>query len=394
MGFSQRIPTDLAPTDLSSRLAARRDAIDLTVSNPTVCGLDYPVGEILAALARPDALFYDPQPLGAMATRAAITAYLEQRGQKASPSRLALTASTSEAYGYLFKLLCDPGDSIATPAPSYPLVEHLAALEGVHTVAYRLQAGVDGWHIDCDSVREILATGSIRALVVISPHNPTGSVVNGEEAHCLRALCAEHGIALISDEVFGPYGAGGKPAPSLGDHHHDGPLTFVLDGLSKAAALPQLKLAWIRVCGPHDDADRAMAALEWIGDTYLSIATPIQLAAPRLLELASDLQRQINERLALNRQTLTRALVGARCGQVMPSQAGWYAVLRMPCEHDEEDAVTALAEKHGVLVHPGFFYDFLDNGHLVVSLLPKPHIFAAGAAKLGDAMRAGPPTVV
>jgi len=378
---SRRIPPDLTPTPLARALAASGAAspvVDLTLSNPTLAGLTYDRARILAALGDAESLRYEPAPLGRLEARQAVVEHLLRQGRAVPLERVVLTASTSEAYAVLMKLLCDPGDAIAVPAPSYPLVPHLAELEGVRPLTYRLLP-CDGWRIDFASLAAVLDEG-VRAVVVVSPNNPTGSVVGDADAQELRQRCQEAGVALIVDEVFWAYryGASG-PSPFARDQ---GPLTFVLDGLSKAAALPQLKLGWMTLHGVESALDTARAGLEWLLDASLSVSTPVQVAARELLATAAPMQAQIRARLAQNRVALAEACAGLAAVRLLPAEAGWYAVLELGERVDEEGVVERLATCHAVIVHPGFFYDFVRPGYLVASLLPEPTTFARGAAAL------------
>lgn len=370
MRFSRRLPADLSPSELAHKLAVGAGRHDLTVSNPTLVDLDLPGLDIEAALARASRpLTYTPAALGLDSARQAVADYCG-----APPDRVVLTSSTSEAYAHVIKLLCDVGERIAVPAPSYPLVPHLAQLEGVDVVTYGLDAERD-FAIDLPSVRRALAAGA-RAVVVVSPNNPTGTSPTEVEWDELGAACQSHDAALIIDEVFAPYGASGTRTSA--PRRAQGPLTFVLDGLSKAAALPQLKLGWMTVRGAH--AEAALLRLEWLCDAYLSVAGPIQRAVPELLAMAPRVQRAINERLAQNRVTLQRAL--APLPVHVRADAGWYGCVRLPAYTDEEALVGELAERHGVLVHPGFFYDFTHGDWLVLSLLPATEAFEGGALAL------------
>jgi alanine-synthesizing transaminase len=382
--YSRRLPQDLSPTPLATSLAASgraADAIDLTVSNPTAVGLRYDAAAIAAALADPALLSYTPEPLGLPVARAAVAAYLRRARDLDVPAeRIVLTASTSEAYSVLMKLLCDPGDAIAVPTPSYPLVPHLAELEGIRALTYELTYDAGRWRLDEGSLRRALVAGA-RAVVAISPNNPTGNVFEPAEAARLRAACEEHGAALIADEVFAPYGASGRRLPTLGAD--GGPLCFVLDGLSKSAALPQLKLGWMVLFGRESEVAQARLRLEWLLDAYLSVGTPVQVAAPKLLETGLAMQEQLAARLTANRAEWSRALGACPGIELLESDGGWYAVLRLPPGTDEEMVVEHLAREAGVLVHPGFFYDFPTNEHLVVSLIAEPRAFAAGAKALG-----------
>jgi aspartate/methionine/tyrosine aminotransferase len=354
--FSKRSTFPTEENELSRLRAARPQAIDLTLSNPTAAGLDYPPG-LLDALADPAGLRYAPDPRGLRSAREAIA------GDRADD--VILCASTSEAYGWLFKLLCDPGDQVLAPRPSYPLFDYLAALEGVELVPYDLQ--YDGaWHLG-----PLPSAPRARAVLVVSPNNPTGNVLARDELRAIERL----GLPVISDEVFAPY----TPEPlSVADEARV--LAFSLGGLSKSAALPQLKLAWIRAGGPEPARREALARLELIADTYLSVSTPVQLAAPRLLAAAAALRAQIAARVAANRALLQAAAPPAVT--VLPADGGWYAVLRFPATETDEALALRLLRDHDVHVHPGYFFDFGPGTWLVVSLLPPPDVFAAGVARL------------
>ena len=382
--FAARIDPDLAPNPLAAALAARRSAgariLDLTASNPTRVGLSYPQAEILAALASPEALAYQPDPRGLLAARSAISAYYADRGESVDPEDLLLTASSSESYALLFKLLADPGDEVLVPAPSYPLFDVLAALESVRLRRYPLRYDEGrGWRLQREALEAALSPRT-RAVVVVHPNNPTGSYLSGEERGWLEALCAQRGLPLIADEVFLDYGRSAGGEPSFAGARNA--LAFALSGLSKLAGLPQLKLGWIALAGPAPARRRARERLEFIADAYLSVGAPVQHAAPSLLQLRAGLQQQIRERVARNQAELRERCRGAAGLRVLEREGGWYAVIELPESADEESFCVRLLEQHGVLVHPGFFFDFERPGVLVASLLPEPQIFAEGAARL------------
>jgi alanine-synthesizing transaminase len=377
--FSRRTRWNLAPNrqaDLAARLrAAGEPLLDLTESNPTRAGIAYPEREILDALADPRALAYAPDPRGAASAREALGAYL-----KLDPARLVLTASTSEAYGWLFKLLCDPGDEVLAPRPSYPLFDDLTVLEEVALVPYRLR--YDGaWHVDMPTVREAI-TERTRAILAVTPNNPTGNALEPGERDALLEICAERGLALIADEVFLEYPArpGEKMESVLA---REAPaLTFALSGLSKLAGLPQLKLGWIAAGGPEEAVRSALARLEVIADTYLSVNTPVQMALPKLLELAPRVRDAILARVRAN-----RAWLASRCGgevpyHVLPAAAGWYAILAVPRTRTDEEWAVEVLERDRVLVQPGWFFDMPGDGWLVVSLLPEEPVFRAGIERV------------
>jgi aspartate/methionine/tyrosine aminotransferase len=374
--FSARLQWDLPPNRLSRALADKRSRgapiLDLTESNPTRAGLRYPAAEILAALADPRSLRYDPAPAGLEEARAAVAAWYAARGQDIPANRILLTASTSEAYGYLFKLLADPGDEVLVPRPSYPLFEYLAALESVKVVQYPL-AYDHGWAVDLDALAQARTTRT-RAIIVVNPNNPTGSFLKTAELDRLVALCAARGLALISDEVFAgfAFAADARRASSLAGITQVP--TFCMSGLSKIAALPQMKLGWIV-------AGAAIDRLELIADTFLSVSTPVQYAAARLLELGADMEQQIRTRTAANLAHLRAAVAGSPYG-VLDVEGGWYATLQAPRIRSEEDWCLDLLERHDVLVQPGFFYDFESEAFLVISLLTEPAIFQEGIARL------------
>ena len=381
--FSERTHWDLRPNRLAERLTARRAAgariLDLTESNPTRAGLPCP-DDILAALARAEARRYEPRPFGLPAAREAVAADFARRGFPVGPDRIVLSASTSEAYAFLFKLLCDPGDEVLVPRPGYPLFEFLATLESVRVLPYPLAH--DGeWHLDVAGLREALGPRT-RAIVIVSPHNPTGACLKRDERDALETLCARRRVALVSDEVFADYFFRDDPrrAASVA---RDGPaLAFALGGLSKSCGLPQLKLAWTAVTGPEPLRRDALARLEVVADTYLSVSTPVQVAAPELLARREELAAPIRARVRANLESL-RAAIGPGCpATLLEPQGGWSAVLRVPATRTEEERVTRLLEERDVLVHPGYFFDFPHEAFLVLSLLSPEDEFAEGVARV------------
>ena len=380
--FSARTGWTRAPNRLSTVVEARRRSgaplLDLTETNPTRAGLRAPA-DILAALADPAALAYAPEPLGRRDAREAIAADGRRRGAEIDPDRLVLTASTSEAYAFAFKLLCDPGDTVLVPRPSYPLFEYLAGLESVQVRPYPLR--YDGtWHIDLAELAEAL-TDRTRAVVVVSPNNPTGSFAKEAEADALRALAASQGAALLSDEVFADFPLREDPGRAL-TLFADGPaLTLCLGGLSKSCGLPQLKLAWMALSGPAAAREEARARLEVVADTYLSVSTPVQQAAPSVLARAAELQAPIRDRIRANLTVLRRVTLGTPA-TLLDVEGGWSAVLHVPATRGEDEWVIALAEDDGVLVHPGYFFDFPREAYLVLSLLPLAPVFAEGVARI------------
>lgn len=362
---------------LEAKRAAGADVVDLTETNPTAVGLCCPP-RLLELLGDPDCRRYEPQPLGLPAAREAVARDFARRGARVAAEQVALTASTSEAYAYLFKMLCDPGEVVLVPRPSYPLFEFLAQLESVHAEPYPLE--YDGaWGIDLAAVAEA-AHGRARALVVVNPNNPTGSFVRPEEVEALRELCAERRLALVSDEVFADYALVPDGATTLAG---DSPaLTFCLGGLSKSCGLPQLKLGWVAVCGPQAERTEALARLEIVADTYLSVAAPIQRAAPAILAALPDLQQPIRQRVERNLAALAASVPAGGAVSLLRVEGGWSAVLRVPAVRSEEDLVATLLEEDDVLVHPGYFFDFPSEAYVVLSLLPEPERFRAGLGRL------------
>jgi len=381
--FSSRLTSDLHPNRLAQLLQAKRQQgatlLDLTQSNPTQAGFSYPEQEILQALADPRSLCYEPSPQGLAQAREAVCFYYEARGHQVEPERIFLTASTSEAYSYLFKLLADPGDAILVPRPSYPLFGYLAEMESARAVPYPL-VYQEGWGVDFDGLSQALSSRS-RALVVVHPNNPTGSFLKKKELERLLALCAEHNLALISDEVFSDYAFApdATRVPTLADV--DSVLTFCLSGLSKVAGLPQLKLSWIVLAGPRNTWERARERLELIADTYLSVSTPVQHALPRLLAAGVNIRAQIAARVRENLTFLRQSLRQGPC-RLLDVEGGWYAIIQVPRTHSEEEWCLQLLEQDDVLVQPGFFYDFDSEAFLVLSLLTPTEMFQEGVARM------------
>jgi alanine-synthesizing transaminase len=384
--FSSRFHWDPRPNRLTQALAAKRAAgvriLDLTESNPTHAGLHYP-GEIVRAFEDDCMLAYEPAPAGMPAAREAVSAYYAARGHTVPAERILLTASTSEAYAYLFKLLTNAGDEVLVPRPSYPLFEFLADMESVRVRQYPLEYH-GGWSIDLHAVERAL-TARTRAIVLVNPNNPTGSYVKRGELSALSALCARRGVALISDEVFADYALAEDAdrvatlvTPLAGVEEC---LTFSLSGLSKVAGLPQMKLGWMVVNGPARLRAEAWGKLEWIADTYLSVSTPVQCAAARLLAAGEEVQRQIRRRSAENLSFARGALAGSPAN-ILAVEGGWYITLQVPRIRGEEEWTLTLLEHADVLVQPGYFYDFETEAYLVVSLLTAPEIFREGLARL------------
>jgi aspartate/methionine/tyrosine aminotransferase len=375
--FSRRVPDELTPNRISAVRAETPPRFDLTVSNPTACGLPYP-NDLLAALAAPEGLAYRPDPRGSAAARAAVAGEYERHGAHVDPATILLTASTSEAYAFLFKLLADPGDAVLVPTPSYPLFEHLARVEGVRAVPYALDAD-GGWRLDASLLPGAEAA---KAVVVVHPNNPTGSYVHADDATALAKLAARNGWALIADEVFLDYPLDGGPGEGSTFAADPTVLTFALGGLSKSVGLPQLKAAWIAVGGPPAERRAALDRLEIIADTFLSVATPVQNALPVLLREGAAVRAAILARCRGNLVALRRAAAELPAVAVAPVGGGWSAVLRVPNIVDEEDLVVELLREDRVAVHPGYFFDFPAPANLVLSLLPEPAVFAEGVRRL------------
>jgi alanine-synthesizing transaminase len=384
--FSKRTDWKLTPnrfTEVQRELkAAGREVLDLTISNPTRAGLHYDVQSILSSLSRPAALDYDPQPKGLAGAREAVAFYYNEQpnGQEVDPERIILTTSTSEGYSYVFRLLCNPDDEVLVPKPSYPLFEFLADLQDVTLTSYPLLYD-HGWQIDFHSLARAVSSRT-RAVVVVHPNNPTGSYVSAAELTQLNSFCRQHGLALIVDEVFLDYPHDSSPRPSL--VRNQDVLTFTLSGVSKISGLPQMKLAWIAVSGPTPAVRAALDRLEVIADTYLSMSTPIQLAAPALLGQRKNIQPEILDRVRSNLAELDLQLLRQKASQRLQVDGGWYAVLRVPVTRTDEELAIALLRQSSVLVHPGHFYDFPTDGYLILSLLTPPDEFREGASRIFD----------
>lgn len=382
MTFSSRLRQTAGRNRLAVAIDRRRAAglpiVDLTLSNPTRAGFAYPAG-LLAPLADDRSLCYEPEPFGTPSARQAVADDFARRGLPVAANRTVLTASTSEAYSLLFKLLCDPGDAVLAPRPSYPLIEHLTELDGVSLEHYHLEFH-GRWELDVEELREKARSENARAIIMISPNNPTGSVVTSAELDAVASIAREHDLALISDEVFADYGIARSQTTSA--LQQGSALTFALGGLSKSVGLPQAKLGWIAAGGPPALVAQAMERLETICDAYLSVSTPVQVAAAHLLENGASVRTQIQERVRGNyAQLLSSAFAYPSC-TVMPVEAGWYAVVQVPSLAPEETIVVNLLEETGVLVHPGYFFDFEREAFLIVSLLPKPELFTVGVRAL------------
>jgi len=380
MRFSKRTNWNTEESELArahrERIQAGLPIADLTASNPTRCGFTYD-HELLAALADPKALDYDPQPRGLLTAREAVCGYYADHGVKLDPSRIVLTTSTSEAYSFLFRLLCDPGNEILALLPGYPLFDFLSVLDDVRLKNAALVYDF-GWQIDPEGLRQAI-TPQTRAIVLVHPNNPTGHFTKPWEAEALAQLCREFDLSLIVDEVFLDFGLGTKPKSFAAGL--DGVPVYVVSGMSKIAGLPQMKAAWIAVTGP--EADAALDRLEVIADTFLSMNAPVQCALPKWLKGRGAMQGQIQERVTANLAELDRQLVQLPAVGRLAVEGGWYAVVRIPALEPDEKTVLALLER-GVWVQPGYFFGMADSGWLVVSLLTPEREFSTGVTNLID----------
>ena len=391
--FSNRFQKNTATNRLTRALEERRASgapiLDLTESNPTRSGFTYDTAEIMSAISQPGAMLYEPHPQGLLAAREAVAAYYQERGIGVLPESLVLSSGTSDAYGCLFKLLADPGDEILVPVPGYPLLTVLTELDAVRLVPYRsVYDERSGWSIDIERVGNTVSNRTV-AIAVVSPNNPTGSFLKRSELEALAQLCRKFGLALIVDEVFSDYAAGPDDSRVVSAVTHAEALTFVLNGFSKIVGLPQLKLAWTHVSGPAALRGQALSRLEFIADAYLSVGTPIQHAASRVLGLRRMVQEQITARLAENEAALRALAGGVPSCTLLKREGGWYSVVRLPDGCADEDLAVDLLIRDGVLAHPGYFYDFPSGSHLVLSLLTPPAAFRAGAERLAARLQAG-----
>ncbi|HEX8815679.1 MAG TPA: pyridoxal phosphate-dependent aminotransferase [Terriglobales bacterium] len=381
--FSARTEWNLAPnrfTEAQRELQASGTAIlDLTISNPTAAGVHYDAKAISGALNNPAAMVYDPQPLGLRSAREAVAAYYRDgHTLELDPDSILLTTSTSEGYSYIFRLLCNPGDEILVPKPSYPLFEFLADLEDVTLIPYPLIYD-HGWQVDFLSLQKSVRPNT-RGVVVVHPNNPTGSYVSAQEQAELNNFCRANDLALIVDEVFLDYALDGTPRQTFAANQDV--LTFTLSGISKISGLPQMKLSWIATSGPPGQVNPAMARLEVIADTYLSMNAPIQLAAPVMLEQRRRIQPALVERIRQNLSELDGQLAMQKSCTRLAVDGGWYAVLRVPVTQSDEDLAIEILRKTHVLVHPGHFYDFSSDGYLVLSLITPSARFREGIVRM------------
>lgn len=387
--FSDRTNWDLSPNPLTAVSAELKSSgvsiCDLTVSNPTRCGFQYFQDKLFLSFSDPMNVIYDPDPKGLVCARQAVAEYYRERGVIVPLGRIFLTASTSEAYGFLFRLLANPGESVVFPKPSYPLFEFLA---GIHDLDWRTYTLVyqGNWILDQQSFQASL-DGGAKAIILVNPNNPTGSCLNPQDLQVVTRESSLRDIPIICDEVFLDYGYTGQEGKSLAGNQDN--LTFVLGGLSKSLALPQMKCSWIVISGPEQQAAEAVARLEIIADTYLSVNTPVQNALTDWMKLGALIRPQIASRICQNRKFLVEAAEKRQCGiRVLNADGGWSAVVRFPCHADEESFVLELLKKDHVFVHPGYFFDFAENGHVVLSLLPEETVFREGVERMLKRMAA------
>jgi alanine-synthesizing transaminase len=380
--FSDRTAWNLEPNRLSKALADRlsssKPVIDLTESNPTKCGFYFEAEQILGALSQPGGLHYDPVPQGLLPARKAVVDYYRARNCAVNVDDIFLTTSTSEAYSFLFRALCNPGNEVLIPQPSYPLFNFLADVQDVATVRYPLIYDY-GWQIDFHAL-QCAITPRTRAIIVVNPNNPTGHFCKPDDMLRLNQISLEGDLTLIADEVFLDFSFGTDILPTFASNNKA--LTFTMSGLSKISGLPQMKVAWLIATGPEALKQQVTARLEMIADTYLSMNTPMQLALPVLLELRQNFQQQCMERTRNNLAQLDKLLSMQKLCTRLNIEGGWYAILKVPITGSDEELALELLSTRGVYVHPGHFYDFAADGYLVVSLITPEQAFAAGMEAL------------
>jgi len=380
--FSDRTAWNLDSNPLSKaladRIASAKPVIDLTESNPTKCGFYFEAEQILRALSHPASMHYEPVPQGLLPARNAVADYYRARGCAISVNDIFLTTSTSEAYSFLFRTLCNPGDEVLIPQPGYPLFNFLADIQDVAAVRYPLIYDY-GWQIDFHALQRAI-TPRTRAIIVVNPNNPTGHFCKAEDVHRLNQICLDGNLALIADEVFLDFSLGKDITPTFACN--DKALTFTMSGLSKISGVPQMKVSWLIATGPEVLKQQAAARLEMIADTYLSINTPMQLALPVLLELRHNFQQRCAERTRNNLAQLDTRLASQKLCTRLNLEGGWYVILKMPLTGSDGELALELLNTHGVYVHPGHFYDFPTDGYLVVSLITPELPFAAGIGDL------------
>jgi alanine-synthesizing transaminase len=379
--FASRTNWNLKPNRLAEALerhkSGGRRLLDLSASNPTECGFKYDAPAIMRSLCAPASLQYHPDPKGLKSARQAVSDYYPERGQRIAIDDLILTASTSEAYSFIFRLLCNPGDELLIPTPGYPLFDFLADVNDVRLVRYPLFYD-HGWHIDMHALKQAI-TPRTRGIIVVHPNNPTGHFTGQEEIAELNQICAANRMAIIADEVFLDFALGAAQKSFV---TNAGSLTFTMSGISKISGLPQMKFAWLAVSGPEETKREALARLEMIADTYLSLNAPIQLAAPVLLRQRAKFQQQLMARVRQNLAELDSQLAGKNNVGRLAVEGGWYAVLRIPATRSDEELAIDLLEKHDVYLHPGHFYDFPRDGYLVVSLITPEQDFHEGMGRI------------
>jgi len=389
--FSDRTAWNLEPNPLSkalaNRLASGKPVIDLTESNPTKCGFYFEAEQILGALSQLASLNYDPAPQGLVPARNAVANYYRARNCAVNVNDIFLTTSTSEAYSFVFRTLCNPGDEVLVPQPGYPLFNFLADIQDVVTAPYPLIYDY-GWQIDFHALQRAI-TPRTRAIIVVNPNNPTGHFCKADDMDRLNQICLEGELALIADEVFLDFSFGTDILPTFASNNKA--LTFTMSGLSKISGLPQMKVAWLIATGPETIKQKAVARLEMISDTYLSMNTPMQLGLPALLELRHNFQQQCLERARTNLDHLDKALSAQKLCMRLNLEGGWYAIVKVPVTGTDDDLALELLNKRGVYVHPGHFYDFSADGYLVVSLITPEVQFATGmqalVALIGEKLR-------
>lgn len=388
MYFSHRTSWQRQPNRLTTLFELRKrqglPILDLTQTNPTECGFIYPSEKILSALSQPQSLFYNPDPDGLLSARECVAAYYRKKKLEVKPSNIFLTASTSEAYSFIFKCLCNAGDNVLVPKPSYPLFEYLAQVNDIHLQFYDLCYD-HGWHVDTESLRQC-SLDSLKAIICIHPHNPTGMFLKQHEYDAIKEFARNCNAALVVDEVFNEY-IFDPETNIISTAAEPDVLTFTLNGISKMCGLPQMKLGWIIASGKPELVNESMERLEIISDIFLSVNTPAQIALPAFMEIGSSIQRQIRERLTCNLDSLTSQLTqlnfieGTNVSHLV-AEGGWYSILRVPAIKTDEEWAIELLDRRGVYVHPGYFFDFENEGYLVISLLVKEDEFQAGVREI------------